>query len=232
MYKYTYKIMKESDAKAAASLGVYNLEASYPLEEYTAEELEDLRNSLIDSGMRIALLETSLEASDHENIRKLFLAAHLLNTESIKFTPKADDDMGYVFAVSKAMSIPVMLENRSNTHLSDQASLTKAISESQNTGLIWNPAEFVREKAHPFLHAYTQSHSKNRIKFLRINDALYTGEPVKPGQGSAEIKELASILLSRSFDGYFMLSPNLSQSSTESELKEQLDYIKFVLKQM
>ena len=230
MYKYCMKINDTTGFDKAAALGVYNIEADFPLETYTPDALEDLRDQLIDSGMRIVLLETKLDAREHEKIRKLFLAAHLLNVENIKFTPKSNADLSYLYAVSNAMSIPVMVENRSGTDLSDESALTESITGSENAGIVFNPFEFVKEKKHPFLNSFTKSHSKSRIKFLRICDGLYTGQPTMPGKGAAEIKEMASILLSRNFDGYFALAEYTD--SGESGCAAQLAYIKQVLKCM
>ena len=232
MYKYCIKISDAKEFAKAAELGVYNIEASFPLETYTPNELEDLRDLLIDSGMRIVLLDTVLDPEDKENIRRLFLGAHLLNVENVKITPKDTSDLSYVYAVSKAMSIPVMIENKSGTWLSDESALTKAIDGSENAGIIFNPFEFVKEKAHPFLHSFTKSHAKSRIKFLRTNDGLYTGEATIPGKGSAEIKEMASILLARNFDGYFMLTPCDENNGDEYGCAAQLSYMKRIFKLM
>ena len=51
-----------------------------------------------------------------------------------------------------------------------------------------------------------------------------------PGKGAAEIKEMASILLSRNFDGYFALAEYTD--SAETGCAAQLAYIKQVLKCM
>jgi hypothetical protein len=41
---------------------------------------------------------------------------------------------------------------------------------------------------------------------MRVNDCLYkTKKAVLPGTGNAEVKEMASILLARSFDGWFSI---------------------------
>ena len=61
---------------------------------------------------------------------------------------------------------------------------------------------------HPFFHVFYASKLKNRVRFLRLNDSLYsTGEAMPLAGGNGEIKELISILLSRSFDGYFSVTP-------------------------
>ena len=55
--------------------------------------------------------------------------------------------------------------------------------------------------------------------------------PVLPGQGNAEIKELASILLARSFDGYFSFSDYFGQLNLDG-LLEYIAAFKTLLKQM
>ncbi len=220
MYNFSIKINSIDEIGSSQTLGIQNLEADLAVEKFTPNEIEDLRCLLIDSMTKIVLLSTDISPDDHEELRKLFLNAHLLNVKNIKLE-KTEGDLDYVFKLSKAMSIPLLFENKSGTALADESALTEIIKPCDTAGIIFNPSEFVLEKLHPFLTAYTKSHSKNRIKFLRINDALYDGESVDQGIGNAEIKELASILLARSFDGYF---------SIENGDRIELSYIKWALK--
>jgi len=56
-------------------------------------------------------------------------------------------------------------------------------------------------------------------------------KPALPGQGNAEIKELASILLSRSFDGCFSFTDYFGGMDLEA-LREYIAAFKTLLKQM
>ena len=55
--------------------------------------------------------------------------------------------------------------------------------------------------------------------------------PELPGQGNAEIKELASILLSRSFEGFFSFTDYFGDMSQE-DLLAYIAAFKTLLKQM
>ena len=73
----------------------------------------------------------------------------------------------------------------------------------------FNPLEFVRTGEGPFLGTYSKTKIKKYIGLMFINDGLATGEQTALEEGLAEIKELISILRSRSFSGTFVLqSPN------------------------
>jgi len=213
MYNYCMKINSLDEINKAAALGVYNIEIALPLEAYSPEELEDVRNTLIDSGMKIVLLTSTLGADDREGLRRLFLGAHLLNVECIMLCEASE----YAFRLGENLGISVVFENCADD----------AVKGSASAGIVFDPVGYVKNKKHPFLHAFTQSHAKSRIRFLRIADALYDGTPTEPGKGSAEIKELASILLSRSFDGYFAL-----REYGDVGCDVQIGYIKKVLKNM
>jgi hypothetical protein len=69
----------------------------------------------------------------------------------------------------------------------------------------FNPLAFVTSGENPFLKSYYQTSIKSRIGALYINDGLATGQHLVIEEGLAEIKELISILMCRSFDGFFIL---------------------------
>ena len=72
---------------------------------------------------------------------------------------------------------------------------------------------------------------KNRIRFLRLNDSLYsTGEPTRLAGGNGEIKELVSILLTRSFDGWFSVTPY--RGNSVEAMSQTLGEYRFLLKNM
>lgn len=76
----------------------------------------------------------------------------------------------------------------------------------------FNPLAFVESGENPFLKSYYKTSLKSQIGALYINDGFASGERTKPEEGLAEIKELISILLCRSFDGIFIVQAQ--QSST------------------
>lgn len=116
---------------------------------------------------------------------------------------------------ARVQGIGLVVENDSLSCLSDDRKLTALYNriKDENTAVVYNPLEFVRVKAHPFFHAFYNSKLKGKIRFLRINDGLFAdGRLVLPGEGNAEVKELASILLKRSYKGYFSFTPYMPSS--------------------
>jgi sugar phosphate isomerase/epimerase len=82
--------------------------------------------------------------------------------------------------------------------------------------MVFNPLEYAAVKKHPFFHVFYNTRLKPAIRFLRINDGLFQdGSATLPGQGNAELKELVSALLARSFKGYFAYVPYLEENGLE-----------------
>ena len=101
----------------------------------------------------------------------------------------------------------------------DENELAKLFKElpDYNPGLIFNPLEYAALKKHPFFHVFYNSKLKSQIKFLRVNDGLFVdGSPTLPGEGNAELKELTSALLARSFKGYFSFESYRKEMDVES----------------
>ena len=96
-----------------------------------------------------------------------------------------------------------MLLEGGGKHAFFDAACYRAI-RGDNTGLIFNPLHYVEEGRNPFLSVMYKSKCRDDIRVLRVNDGLYEGGvPVMIEEGNAEIKECASSLLARGFDGYF-----------------------------
>ena len=157
MYNYCCRISALNDAafEEARRLGVCAVEAACPLEDCSPAELEELRSLLIDRGVRIELLTTDL-VSDPERFLRLFLGAHLLNVGAIRLPQGIDRETRRCIArLSATLGIPTMVENQAHTALNTCEAVGAAIADDQNAGWIFNPAEFVLERVHPFLHAFT-----------------------------------------------------------------------------
>lgn len=93
--------------------------------------------------------------------------------------------------------------------------LDKQLAE-YNPGMVFNPLEYAAMKKHPFFHVFYNTRLKPAIRFLRINDGLFEdGRPTLPGQGNAELKELVSALLARSYKGYFSYVPYMKENGLE-----------------
>lgn len=227
----------EEKLKISTELGINNIEIGdtvdgTPLYEMTGGQHERIRDLLIDYGKRIVLLTTSLDVNDRKNLNLLFRRALVLNVKAIKLIPNEGDDLEYAYKLSRSYGIPLMFENNSKSFINHEEALQYLISEGEGSGVIFNPFEFVCMQRHPFFHVYYTSHIKNRVSFLRITDGLYnTHEPIMLHHGCAEVKELASIMLSRSFDGYFSFTPYLPDMTLE-QYKECIAIFKQDLKKM
>lgn len=93
--------------------------------------------------------------------------------------------------------------------------LDKQLAE-YNPGMVFNPLEYAAMKKHPFFHVFYNTRLKPAIRFLRVNDGLFgDGRPTLPGQGNAELKELVSALLARSYKGYFSYVPYMKENGLE-----------------
>ena len=204
------------------------------------DTIETMRNLLIDYGKTISLITYSGKISDRERFCKLLRNAHLLGAKAIKIScdgydtvEDAAEDVAECAQDAKCYGILLCAENRHDSILSrnkDMEALVKGAGDNVYT--IFNPLCYAYMRAHPFFHEFYGSKLKNNITFLRINDGLFCERrPELPGRGNAEIKELASILLSRSFDGFFSFTDYFGQMSRE-ELLEYITAFKTLLKQM
>ncbi|MEF3312213.1 hypothetical protein PV433_25345 [Paenibacillus sp. GYB004] len=210
--------------------------------DWSGEEVEYGRNQLIANHKKIVLLNGSRPVTDYEYYKKLLAKALLLHVEHVKVTVRGTGDAAVEGAraeggrsaglwaepgedeiealrklatAARVQGIGLVVENDSSSCLSDDRKLTALYNriKDENTAVIYNPLEFVRVKAHPFFHAFYNSKLKGKIRFLRVNDGLFAdGRPVLPGEGNAEVKELASILLKRSYKGYFSFTPYMPDS--------------------
>ena len=202
--------------------------------------IETMRNLLIDYGKILSLLTYTGKISDRERFRKLLRNAHYLGAKAIKVSCDGYDTVADVVADviecaldAKCYGIRLCAENRPDSILArnkDMEALVKGAGENVYT--IFNPLCYAYMRAHPFFHEFYGSKLKNNIAFLRINDGLFCErKPALPGQGNAEIKELASILLARSFDGYFSFTDYFGGLDEEG-LVEYINTFKTLLKQM
>lgn len=185
-----------------------------PLWQCSGSEVEDIRCALIDSNKTIVLLSAAIPLGDRSTFNELFRRAHLLNVKNIRIPleglpePPEAAALAEILKMATAWNIGVVFENEHRSFFRDDKSMTDFLLPLPNAGAVYNPAEFVALSHHPFFHMFYASKLKNRIRFLRLNDSLYdTGEPTPLAGGNGEIKELISILLARSFDGWFSVTP-------------------------
>lgn len=225
----------ENKLDVCSRLGICNLEMNEDLDgvsiaDLNGEHMEKLRNLLIAKNKKVVLLNCNKPVTDADHYKNLFRKAHLIRVENIKVMTGNEDKCNDVFIeglrtvckIGKVYGIRVLLENDSAAFL----------SKDLQTGLIFNPLEFVRLKSHPFFHIFYNSRLKSNIFFLRVNDGTYlNGEPTLITRGNAEIKELASILIARGFKGYFSFVPYLKEMDYD-KYAETIDSFKRLLMEM
>ena len=202
----------EGKLRAARELGILNLEIGdridgQRLHEMKGADVERLRDALIDANVRLVLLSTDIPVDDREALKRLFRNALQLDVEAVRLEVRDGDDTAFVRRLAESYSMDLCVENRADGAFPDEEKLLAAVRE-RGMKVIFNPLEIVKTERHPFFHAFYGSRIKNDIAFLRICDGLYrVHEPVPVGQGCAEVKELTSILLCRSFKGFFSFIP-------------------------
>lgn len=205
------------------------------LQDCSGSQVEDIRSALIDSNKTIVLLKTALPLSDAAAYNTLFRKAHLLNIKNIQVSlscMESAPDVSLILKMAESWSIGLVFENDPGCFYRDDPSMTAFIKPlSEGAGVCFNPAGFVALQKHPFFHVFYGSKLKNRIRFLKLEDTLYsTGEATPLGGGNGEIKELISILLSRSYGGWFTLTPYLD--GTPEGMKKSLREYQTILKSL
>lgn len=210
------------------------------LGDMDGDTVETMRNLLIDYGKAISLITYTGAISDRVRFRALLRNAHLLGVKAVKVScdgydtiEKAAADITECALDAKCYGIRLCVENRHDSLLSSNADMELLVkSAGDNVYTIFNPLAYAYMRTHPFFHAFYGSKLKNNIAVIRVNDGLFCERrPMLPGQGNAEIKELASILLSRSFDGYFSFTDYFGDMSMD-DLLHYIAAFKTLLKQM
>lgn len=246
MYNFSVRPCKSALADqigAARQLFISNLELedgwdSCPLDAMDGEQMEEARDLLIDAGQKIALLRCSLPMEERERLERFFQKAHLLNAEAVRMECRKYTDFSRLLSdfqqavrIGQAYGIQVYFENSADSLLNTRESIEWFFQRIEGpSGWIFNPLEMVKTGRHPFFHVFYSTHLKNQIAVLRINDGLYQSKNAcLPGHGNGEIKELASILLARSFRGYFSFS---LPSSGGFSMEESVALFKGMLKEM
>jgi len=218
----------EEKIKVFNKLLINNIEINDSIEnknitELNGEEIERIRNLLVEYNKKIVLLNCSKNINDYEYYKAVFKIAYILGIENVKLgfnlnlSNKCNAIKEYLELILKLgdnYGIGTLIENNCSIGSTHDVEVTKFCIQcgidKSSLGLIFNPLEYVKLKKHPFFHVFYNSKLKNNIQFLRITDGLFKdGSSTLPGQGNGEMKEMASALLARSFKGYFSFTPYL-----------------------
>jgi sugar phosphate isomerase/epimerase len=198
------------------------------LESLSGSQVECVRNLLIKTNKEVVLLDCDFTGFNPERINLLLRKAHLLGVENIAVAQWGQDRstdleslenlLMELLPIANSYGIGVTIENKRASCTSSEEALAKLFKKCGDIkpSLVFNPQEFAAEKKHPFFHVFYNSRLKPAIRFLRANDGLFIdGRPALPAEGNAEIKELASALLARSYRGYFSFHPYLPGMDAE-----------------
>lgn len=174
--------------------------------DMTGAQVQSARDALIDAGIRLICADVAFGEDMKLASRNLMALGCKYIKVCVPKTASADEIRVYIDAQAKianAFGIGIAIENNADTALSYDENITNIIKPTDAL-MIFNPYEFVRLQRHPFFHMFYGSKLKNRVVALRANDGIYSTQERKPlAHGNSEVKETASILLARSFDGYF-----------------------------
>lgn len=200
------------------------------LSELTANQLEDIRVNLIHKMQRIVIYTLKMPLCETEQYISAFRAAAFLRIENIKIAlctleggcEERIEELREVIKIAEAFNLHVLFEGGGKYAYFDALFYKKI--KTMYTGLIFNPLRYVKEGRNPFLNVMYRSKCRDDIRVLRINDGLYDGGvPTMIEKGNAEVKECASALLARGFDGYFSFKPYLKDVPVEEIVERFLN---------
>ncbi|MBI2192707.1 MAG: AAC(3) family N-acetyltransferase [Planctomycetes bacterium] len=200
---------------ACRAQGILHVEAS-TLEEKDVLDLppqktQELSQALARHGIRVRAVRSNARPHD---LPALVDAAGRFNA-SVIILPMSADCAGQIGRLQDSETT-VLLENVGQAP-EECLSLMQAVP-FPNVGMSFNPANFARQRLHPFLGVYYKPRNRFRIRQLVLSDATWAGAPALLGQGNAEVKELISILRCRSFDGILSLRGPLPPGSAFRDL--------------
>jgi sugar phosphate isomerase/epimerase len=180
-----------------------------------------LRQDLNEAGLATAFITSSDEAGEGwslEALREALALAAFFGAECVVTgaPPRGSNStigereaaewLEAATALAEAGAIPLLVENRPGTWADTGRGFNQFMGQAVSPWLrtAFDPAGFVALREHPFLTAFMPGHLKSRLHVLRIRDARFADGCIVPvNHGNAEIAELVSAALARSFGGFF-----------------------------
>jgi sugar phosphate isomerase/epimerase len=192
-----------------------------------------LRVRLSQAGLTTVFLSSGDEAGEGWSLgalREAFELARFFGAEGVITTaPPRDRDansdieqpavagwLAGAVALAEANGLALLIENRPGTWAGVSRDFKQFIGQTSSPWLrvAFNPAGFVALREHPFLTAFMSGHLKSRMQLLRIQDAAFEdGRSLRVNEGNAEIAELVSAALARSYSGFFGVGNSHSDSA-------------------
>ena len=181
-----------------------------------------LREGLSQASLSVAIISSAPDASKGWSLEALLEAFELarffgaecvvttapprvLGSGSVEDSQAATDWLKFAVALAEQSGLPLLIENRPGTWAAASLDSRQYIGQIDSPwlGVAFNPAGFVALREHPFLTAFMPGRLKSRMQLLRIRDAAFEGGDVRVNDGNAEIAELVSAALARSYSGFF-----------------------------
>jgi|GEM_PF-2581844 len=244
MYHYSIapKTSFADDLKLCQALNVSNLESDGTLDgvllsDLTPAVLEDTRETLISAGVRIVSAVLACDLTDDKALRRFFSAAHLLHIENVIAPAPVSDDLNAYIALcetpakyAQSYGIGFLIANDPTSVLKEEKNVAQVVKalEKYDCAAVFDTAAYQKTGAYPFFGALYSSHIKNKIRMIRVGDLDREYKPVPLAHGICGVRECVSLLLARSFDGYFSL-PALYDQKTADDWRVLLDDTKHML---
>ena len=212
MYRYSIALNNLQTDR----FGIQNLELTdgcfgLPLCDMNGDQLEDVRNTLITQLSRIVLYRTDMSVAEYDRYVRFFRHAHLLQVENVLLTCKAvhgasNETIAQIIRIAAAFSIRILFCFEA-AYIDEFNFDRYGQLRGEYTGIFYDPNEFTKQEQQPFRDILYKNKYNADIVFLRIEDMLYnTHTPMMLEKGNSQIKECASWLLARNYNGYFSLA--------------------------
>lgn len=182
------------------------------LADMTPGQAEDARDLLIRKLSRVVLYTTDLSVADYAAYIRFFRNAHLLGIVNVCLSGAAiaaasDDQIRKVIAIGASFSIGVLFQLEAAYKESFDFARYAAL-RSENTGLVLGPNELLKAGIRSYNDVLSKTKFAADIRFLRVEDLRKdTLQPVRLFTGNCELKECASKLLTRTYNGWFAFAP-------------------------
>jgi 3-dehydroshikimate dehydratase len=128
-----------------------------------------------------------------------------------KYRSQVLDRLSAMLEAAQDSGVMLLHENESGIY-GNTAERCRDLLESLsewNLRAIFDPANFVQQKQHPYTHCYPLL--EEYVEYCHIKDALMTdGKVVPSGEGDGEIPELLQALKDRDYSGFLSLEPHLA----------------------
>ena len=230
MYKFSVKLSdKNTDACGISNIEVKDGFFGQPISKMDGKCVQDSRDWLIYNMKRAIVYTVNIPVDCYDEYVRALQNARALGVEAVKIcacalgdcSDKTAEKLSAIFEIAQAVGVKIAFEPKAE--YPDFTMDFYGKIRCDVTRLIYNPAEFVKENKNPFLQVLYKSKFKDDIIILRVNDRLYNGGYTMPELGNSEIKECASILLARSYEGYFSFEPYLENVSVKKIIEAFLE---------